>query len=104
MAKLELRKPGQRSLPSEDAIAELEGRAEGIASKAPGTVSLAPVATAPPTPQKRSRLRREQGGERITAYLPPDLAEELRVCCAKERRSVSDAVTDALRAWLAHPN
>ena len=28
--KLELRKPGQRSLPSEDAIARLEGRAEDI--------------------------------------------------------------------------
>lgn len=101
MPKLALRKPGQRSLPSEDAIAELEGRAEGIASKAPGAASPTP---APTRPAKRSRLRREHGGERITAYLPPDLAEELRVCCARERRSVSDAVTDALRAWLAHPN
>lgn len=94
--KLELRKPGQRSLPSEDAIARLEGRAEDIASKAPG--SVAPVTLAPT--KSRSRLRRDEGGERITAYLPPEVAENLRIRCAKERRSVSDAVTDALRAWL----
>lgn len=95
MAKLELRKPGQRHAPSEDAIAALEGRAEGIASKAPG------ASPAPTSSSKPSKMRRDEGGERITAYVPPDVAEEARVRCARERRSMSDVVTQALRAWLA---
>jgi hypothetical protein len=47
-----------------------------------------------------SRLRREGGGERLAIYLPPDIAEELRVRCARERRSISDAVTEAVSGWL----
>jgi hypothetical protein len=47
-----------------------------------------------------SRLRRAQGGERLAIYLPPELARELRVRCAVDRRSASDAVTEALRTWL----
>lgn len=53
-------------------------------------------------PARESRLRREVGGERIAIYLPPDLAEELRVRCARERRSISDAVTEAVASWLKH--
>jgi len=47
-----------------------------------------------------SSLRRAESGERVSVYLPPALAQGLRVRCAKERRSVSDAVTAAVRAWL----
>lgn len=47
-----------------------------------------------------SRLRREAGGERIAVYLPPRVAEDLRVRCARERRSFSDAVTEAITMWL----
>ncbi len=47
-----------------------------------------------------SRLRREGGGERLAIYLPPDVAEDLRVRCARERRSISDAVTEAVTVWL----
>ena len=47
-----------------------------------------------------SRLRRESGGERLAIYLPPNVAEELRVRCARERRSISDAVTEAVTVWL----
>jgi hypothetical protein len=47
-----------------------------------------------------SRLRRESLGDRVTVYLPPELAEGLRVRCARERRSVSDAVTEAVFAWM----
>jgi hypothetical protein len=49
---------------------------------------------------KASRLRRETGGERLSIYLPPDVVEELRVRCARERRSISDAVTEAVAGWL----
>lgn len=48
-----------------------------------------------------SKLRRPERGERLSAYVPAELAESLRVRCARERRSVSDAVTEALTAWLS---
>jgi hypothetical protein len=51
-------------------------------------------------PGRASRLRREIAGERLAIYLPPNVAEELRVRCARERRSISDAVTEAVSAWL----
>jgi hypothetical protein len=50
-----------------------------------------------------SRLRRVAGGERVAVYLPPDAATALRVRCAQERRSVSDAVTEAVAEWLKAP-
>lgn len=49
---------------------------------------------------KASKLRRAARGERISAYLPLEVAEALRVRCARERRSISDAVTDAVSQWL----
>jgi hypothetical protein len=55
---------------------------------------------AEPRTPATSRLRRDEQGERISAYIPPELAEALRVRCARERRSVSDAVTEALGLWL----
>ncbi|MCC7542614.1 MAG: ribbon-helix-helix protein, CopG family [Deltaproteobacteria bacterium] len=45
-------------------------------------------------------LRRETSGERLSVYLPPELAQELRLKCVKQRRSVSDAVTEAVRQWV----
>lgn len=50
-------------------------------------------------PASTSRLRRAELGERMVVYLPPELATELRVRCARERRSLSDAVTAAVEAW-----
>lgn len=50
-------------------------------------------------PPSSSRLRRAELGERMVVYLPPELATELRVRCARERRSLSDAVTAAVEAW-----
>lgn len=48
-----------------------------------------------------SRLRRPKpAGERLTVHIPPDLARELRIACAGQRRSMSDAATEALRDWL----
>ncbi len=50
-------------------------------------------------PASASRLRRAELGERMVVYLPPELATELRVRCARERRSLSDAVTAAVETW-----
>lgn len=49
---------------------------------------------------KASKLRRDKRGERVTSYLPPKVAEKLRLRCARERRSVSDAVTEAVELLL----
>ncbi len=50
-------------------------------------------------PPAVSRRRRPARGERMAVYLPPELAEELRVRCARERRSMSDAVSEAVGLW-----
>jgi hypothetical protein len=44
-----------------------------------------------------SKLRREESGVRVAGYLPAELEQELRMHCARERRSVSDALTEAVR-------
>lgn len=49
---------------------------------------------------KESKLRRPTRGERVAVYLPPELMEELRIRCVQERRSVSDAVTEAVGRWV----
>lgn len=61
------------------------------------------AADAPPSAtstRKATKLRAATRGERLTIYLPPDVARALRLRCADENRSASDAVATALRAWL----
>lgn len=60
----------------------------------------APPAPGPMKRARASRLRRDTSGERLSIYVPPDVAEALRVRCARERRSVSDAVTEAVAEWM----
>jgi hypothetical protein len=47
-----------------------------------------------------SRRKRAERGERLTVYIPPEVAEALRVRCARERRSLSEAATEALSKWI----
>lgn len=49
---------------------------------------------------KKSQYRRDGPGERINAYLPPDLLLEIRTIALHQRRSLSDAVTEAMREWV----
>jgi len=60
---------------------------------------LAAESTAQPEAPATSRRRRPIRGERMAVYLPPELVEELRVRCARERRSMSDAVSEAVGLW-----
>lgn len=48
-----------------------------------------------------SKLRRDEPGERLVLNVAPELARRLRLQCADERRSLSNAATEALEAWLA---
>ena len=47
-----------------------------------------------------SRLRRNKLGERVAVYMPPELVAQLRHRSVAERRSVSDAVTEAVSEWM----
>lgn len=68
------------------------------------TLPRAPARTAVPERsasafvQAEARGRRARG-ERLVVYVPEELATRLRVRCAEERRSLSEAVTEALEAW-----
>lgn len=57
--------------------------------------------TAPPSApaKKASRLRRDTPGERVNAYLPPEIVLAMREVAFKERRSVSDVLTEAAQLW-----
>jgi hypothetical protein len=50
--------------------------------------------------ERRSARRRTESGERVSGYVPPTMAEALRVRCANERQSLSEALTEALSAWV----
>jgi len=49
------------------------------------------------TTSKRSAT----AGARCVVYLPPKLLKELRHKCTDDERSISDAVGEAIRGWLA---
>lgn len=49
---------------------------------------------------KKSALRSDAKGERITVYLSPELAQRLRIHCATERTSMSAVVSAAVTAAL----
>lgn len=54
----------------------------------------------PPAASKSSKLRRAESGVRVAGYLPAELETALRMHCARERRSTSDALTEAVAMLL----
>lgn len=68
--------------------------------KVPLEIPTVPEPEARAFEAKRPRMRGDTRGERINLYVPEALATKLRVRCARERRSLSDAVAAALEAWL----
>lgn len=65
-----------------------------------------PKARTKPAPRKveafvgKGQLRRDEPGERVTLYLPPQLITFVRMRCVQDRRSMSDAGTEAFQLWL----
>ena len=62
-----------------------------------------PVDEARPKVARKGVVSRVRKGDldRVTAYLPVELGAQLRVACATQRIELSEAIADALRAWLA---
>lgn len=63
------------------------------------TASAPPVTTEPQKSRARpkgSKLRREETGERLQAYIPSELEKALRMYCAVEKCSRSYVITEAL--------
>jgi hypothetical protein len=88
----------------EEAVPAAEAPAKSAAAvprAASARVSRPSAGKSPARGTHASRLRREASGERVVAYVPTDLATDLRVACARSRRSMSDAVTEALAMWLS---
>jgi hypothetical protein len=62
-------------------------------------VAATPKRSKPAT--SASRLRREDiESERLNVHVPTAVAKRVREAAFRERRSVSDAVTEALEHWL----
>lgn len=75
---LDLPKPKPRTPVAAAAVEQFTGEAEATGQK-----------------------RRKAAGERVHVILPPDLAMKLRLAAVRQRRSVSDAATEAVEAWLS---
>ena len=56
-------------------------------------------------PSRRGVVNRKRKGDldRVTAYLPYELGAELRMRCAGQRIELSEAVAEAVKAWLKKP-
>lgn len=56
----------------------------------------------PEEERPKSILQRANGREveRMCIYLPPELAEDLRVHCARKRRQISEVIAAAIKAHL----
>lgn len=52
-------------------------------------------------PRRMARPKKPGEREKITAYVPVDLATTLRVLAAKQRRPISVVVEEFIRAGLA---
>lgn len=96
------RKPGTKAV--DPAAAEaFESRLAGRESAVAGNQSTKrPVAESASEP-RRGIVKRARKGEldRITAYLPLDLGEQVRIYCAGHRVDMSEVIAKALREWLA---
>jgi hypothetical protein len=95
-APLMFKRPSQSAAVDEAKIRELEARAEARGNGVAGQPESQSAITVP----KESKLRREQGGVRIAGYVSSELEHALRMHCAQERRSMSDALTEAVSVLL----
>lgn len=81
-------------------VTKLPGKPQRTAVSETAAQAFEAAGQREPTKPKASSLRRGVGGARVAVYLPAELEQGLRVRCATDRRSISDAVTEAVAKWL----
>lgn len=93
------RKPGAKATAADAFESRLARRESAISGK---KSTKKPVAESIGE-SRRGIVKRARKGEldRITAYLPVDLGEQVRIYCAAHRVDMSDVIARALRDWIA---
>lgn len=93
------RKPGKAVDPG--AAEAFEGRLEGRENAGNRSTKQRVVESAGES--RRGIVKRARKGEldRITAYLPVELGEQVRIYCAGQRVDMSEVIAKALREWIA---
>ena len=100
MSKLADMTPPRKARPTVEAMAEIDNT---LLDKIAERESAEPIVVAAPASKHSaadSKMRRAKAGMRVATYLPAKLEIQLRVHCAKSRQSLSDAVTEAVVAYL----
>jgi hypothetical protein len=95
------RKPGKAVNPS---VAEaFEGRLAVRENAVAGNRSTKQRVVESVGESRRGIVKRARKGEldRITAYLPVELGEQVRIYCAGHRVDMSEVIAKALREWIA---
>lgn len=95
------RKPGKAVDPG--AAAAFEGRLAGRENAIAGNRSTKQRVAESIGESRRGIVKRARKGEldRITAYLPVELGEQVRMYCAGHRVDMSEVIAKALREWIA---
>lgn len=68
----------------------------------PPVPSVSPPAPAPAPvsrPASTSEKKEKRNRERLTVYLPPDLAEWVRVRAARQRKEISEIIEDTINLY-----
>jgi len=95
--KVQIRSPSSAVVA--DFVAQGDTRPNALTSQPVNKSTKQPKAT---TSRKGVVSRVRKGDlDRVTAYLPVELGAELRMHCAGKRIELSEAIADAVRAWLA---
>jgi hypothetical protein len=101
--KAQIRLPSGAAAFVAQGSAQLVNQSTGESVDEPTTppVRQAPAARSEATSRRGVVNRKRKGDlDRVTAYLPYELGAELRMRCAGQRIELSEAVAEAVRAWL----
>jgi len=89
--------------PSAVAPAAADAFVSGAPAAAPAAAVAAPKPAAKPQGGRSRRTLSVADSERCNAYVPVATMTDVRMRCASERLSLSEAVSEALAMWLAGP-
>jgi hypothetical protein len=96
-------RPKSQIRPPSGAAAFVGGSSASSAASRPVNQSTSSSEGSTEGSSRRGVVSRKRKGDldRVTAYLPYELGAELRMRCAGQRIELSEAIAEAVRAWLA---